>query len=343
MPTKKAAEEAAEEAAAEKRRESSLKLAHLTATLKLAGIIPYPLNEDDDPAEFDVRNSPGSLILAATKFLATCEGVQSVLNRAEELRAEQIVSKEKLKEFISRSSTSRISIDEVIKVAGVDRLTLTKAELKKLRIDKEWKSLSPAEKARSVFLCLSGLEFRSETYEETLVPDEVTGSLISIPNFFANIVPPDVLTQFRRAFYKRNEKRQQMGLETMTCWWRLVDRLTNRACRRLAKTGVDWLIMSQPGLITALQRAKVKRESKNASERAKLSLESRRKKDSDNPSQAKSGGSKINRKPIRKDGQFSERPRDTQKRFKANKTNSRYAEAPSSPLLLPQRKGIVAS
>jgi hypothetical protein len=321
----------------EKMRSTSFDLAHLTATLKIAGIIPYPLDEGADPSEADTRNSPRRLILAATQFLATCAEVQSVLKCAEDLKSEQAVIDRKLQKLSWKSTGSIISIDQVIELAGAGNLQLTANELETLGIRKQWKDLSAAQQSRAMFLCLSSPEFQFGT----IVPDAETGTFTSIHNFFTDIVPQTVLNQFRAAFDKRCRKRQQTDLETTDSWSRLVARLTNRARRRLAKSGVDLLTLLQPGLIIALQQAKVKRESKNATERAYKSHENRPKKESDKPSEAKAGGGKAKRKTIRQNGLYTSRSKDASGRYKADKTNSKFAEDLSSPLLKPQRKGAV--
>ena len=91
----------------EKMRNASFELAHLTASLKMAGIIPFPLDEGDDPSEFEVRNSPQRLIIAATQFLATCAEVQLVLKAAEDLKSEQAISESRLRDLSLKSKGSK--------------------------------------------------------------------------------------------------------------------------------------------------------------------------------------------------------------------------------------------
>jgi len=321
----------------EKMRSAAFELAHLTASLKMAGIIPYPLDEGDAPFEVETLNSPRRLILAATQFLATCADVQSVLKSAEDLRAEQAIIDKKLQKLGWTSTGAVIPIDQVIEIAGADKLILTASELATLRIRKPWKDLSSAQQARAVFLCLSSPEFQFGT----IVPDAETGSLTSINNFFSKIVPNSVLKRFRAAFDKKCRNRQQTYLEMTESWNRLVAKLTNRARRNLAKSGVNLITLCQPGLIIALQQAKLKRESKNATERAHKSHENRPKKELDKPSEAKTVGDKSKRKTIRRGGRYSSRPKDAKGRFKKEKTDSKFAEAPSTSMLTTQRKGKV--
>jgi hypothetical protein len=318
----------------ERMRNASLELAHLTAELKMAGIIPYPVVDGDVSSDCEIRNSPRRLILAATEFLATCAEVQTVLEQAQDLESKQALLRKKIQNLSRTPSGTHIPISEVIKLAGAEKLKLTADELASLRISTNWEDLSPAKQARAVFLCLSSPEFEFAT----ILPNAGTGAFIPTHNFFANIVPGNVLKNFRKAFNKRNAKRQQTDLETTESWNKLTARLKNRARRILAHSGIDVGTLHQWGLIIALQQAKTLRESKNAAIRAYKSHEARSANGQDEALQVESGSVKSRGKSNRQDGQFAKKVKDSQGRFKKAKPESRFAEAPSTPLITTQRK-----
>lgn len=159
---------------------SPLKLANLTATLKMAGIIPYSGDDEVDTSEM---NAPGVLIRQAIDFVTSCAKFLEVLKKDEDWRSEQDSINRKLKRLLKGSTSPQISVEQVLEVAGLDRLKLTPDELKELRIKEKWTDLTPRLQARAVFLYLSRPEFQFGLE----FPNVATGSMVPSSTFFLNM------------------------------------------------------------------------------------------------------------------------------------------------------------
>ncbi|MBL9182260.1 MAG: hypothetical protein JNN17_08975 [Verrucomicrobiaceae bacterium] len=266
-------------------RESPLKLANLTATLKIAGIIPYPPDDAANTPEFETTNAPEQLIRQAFDFLKTCADFLVVFKKAEEWNAEQANINRRLAQLPKSSTSPKFSIEDVLKVAGLDRLKLTPDELKELGIKKQWTDLKPRLQAEAVFLYLSRPEFQGGTS----FPDATTGSVVPTSTSFLN-----------------------MGDEER---------------KRMAKSGIDPMMLANKGLIDSLRQAKQLRESKNAADRARKSHEARGGNDAHDSSEAKSSSGNAKQKIRRPDGRFSKQSRDKKGQFETLYQSSTNVEA----------------
>ena len=141
---------------------SPLALAHLTATLVSAEIIPAKPESGGDPSDDVANASPRRLIVAAAEFLELCEEVQTVRQMAKKAStAEQEFSTQysiwlkKYRDKKSKISEAHIPIQEVLKFVGADRSKLGTAELKKINEEKPWDELPQDRQKQAMYLYLS--------------------------------------------------------------------------------------------------------------------------------------------------------------------------------------------
>lgn len=134
---------------------SAIELAHLTASLVTAKLIPT-LEEDEDAAEQKNKWNHRRLIVAAAEFLETCEDIQAVRREAKEWEKRRESISLKLQQVMFKyESKDIIPISDIVKIAEVERIELTKAELASLGISTPWSSLDKVERARAIYLTLS--------------------------------------------------------------------------------------------------------------------------------------------------------------------------------------------
>lgn len=134
------------------REVTAIELAHLTASLVAANILPSPQAEDEEPSEHKAKWNHRSLIGAAIEFLEICEEIQVMRRKAEEWRGSNLKLQEAL---LKEDPKETVSIRRVLELAKVNRIKLTKVELAKLHIHRLWDRLDKDEQARAIYLCLS--------------------------------------------------------------------------------------------------------------------------------------------------------------------------------------------
>lgn len=161
---------------------STLDLACLTVALKNAGIISAPLSEDENASGAEISD-PRLLILKAIQFVDLCAEVQKVLKTDEDWRSQQAVISKRLESLCKGLESSCVSIENVLKAAGLDRLKLTQVELECLHFDKQWDDLTRRDQAVAVFLYLSRPEFQGGIS----FPNVNTGSFEPATSFFFNM------------------------------------------------------------------------------------------------------------------------------------------------------------
>lgn len=236
---------------------TAVELAHLTASLVAAKLIPTPRAEDENASDQEAKRNHRRLIVAAAEFLETCEDIQIVRREAKEreklsdrisLNLHQARLKHAPKELTPKE---KIPISEILKIAAVERIELTNSELGNLGIRKPWNSLDKSERASAIYLTLS--EIASQYGTST--PSATLGERVPFRN----------ITLFGN---KKNREKQ-------------------------ATEGIESTLLLEPHLFDALGQAKRTRESMIKSQAAK---KSRLKRGHDESGRFEKAGTKNNAK-----------------------------------------------
>jgi hypothetical protein len=236
-----------------------LDLAHLTAKLKLAGIIPSPPDEGDDPSDIKSAGTHRRLIVAAAEFIGTCEEVKTVILEAQKWKNQQSIINESLSRLAIKYPNGKIPIREVIEVAKINRLKLSSSELNSIQINQSWEELDSDQQAEAIFLLLSGPEFRFAI----TVPNETLGTFIQVPVYFAKLSESqesDSSAKNSAADYeliKATREGQLLGNKKLKTE---LDKEDERARKKVARNGIDLLSLCALEIIRFLQQAKLVRE-----------------------------------------------------------------------------------
>jgi hypothetical protein len=190
---------------------TAIELAHLTASLKAAGIIPSPKEQQDEAHEIGI--SDRKLVLEAAEFLALCNEVKAVMSEAQRWEDLKIKISKELEVIAQKLNYERIPVKELIRVAGADRLTLTSSELATLNVTKGWEEMTTDEQAVEIFMHLSSRKFQGAI----LIPDRQSGEFFSQRSYLLQVSLKDAsLSKKSNRFNPVDSKTHEKGVSSET-------------------------------------------------------------------------------------------------------------------------------